>query len=253
MVRQQRLEVQREARERLAVRFSSAFGQDDDAFGGLRRRDSAGTFAAAADAMQRELQAGFSDDDEDMGDDFGGGGDGGDDGDFDLDDAGHFHNDKNDGGAAASGVEARNAAYLNFDFHSHGDAGAAVDDILFTGGSSSSSSNGDQIVDGVDFGDERGSYEGLVKEIEERWFKAGKEFERTSRLAERVSAWEERLQPIFAEEETHPPFDIDRYGDNIMRRCVGWWVGGCACCGLVGWLVGTSVLRRGSAGRRVAV
>lgn len=173
----------------MSARFSSAYGM---------ARNSSASFNAATDLMQAQLHAGFSDydDDDDMMDD--GNDDFGDDGDF--------------GANAAAAADDDN---MEFDFQ-----GAATGDGASSAAGAFGRVDAQQIVDGVDFGDEAGSYEGLVKEIEERWYKAGKEYERTSRLAERVSAWEDKLRPIFEEQATHPPFDIDRYGDNILSTYV---------------------------------
>lgn len=168
---------------RRAQRMQEMATRFSSAFGMAHGRNSAASFNAAADLVQAQMQGGFSDD-EDM-----------DDGDFGGDD---FYDD--------------NQPDVDFNFNA---APAGTDADTASGPVAAQN-----ITDGVDFGADAGSYEGLVKEIEERWHKAGKEYERTSRLAERVSAWEERLRPIFEEEETHPAFDIDRYGDEIMSRYV---------------------------------
>ena len=45
-------------------------------------------------------------------------------------------------------------------------------------------------------------------------------YERTTQLSKRVTEWTERLEPILAAEEMHPPFDIHKVGDNIVERLV---------------------------------
>ena len=134
--RQQRL-------QEAAVRFSSAFGMSQHHH--QHGRPSAASFHAAADLMQAQMQAGFSDDDMDMGDDDGG---------YDMDDDGNF-----DAGGAVD----------DFDFRAGVDGMHDGANGVF-GGARSGGVDTQQIVDGVDFGDEAGSYEGLVKEIEERWY-----------------------------------------------------------------------------------
>ena len=45
-------------------------------------------------------------------------------------------------------------------------------------------------------------------------------YERTTQLSKRVTEWTQRLEPILAAEEMHPPFDIHKVGDNIIERLV---------------------------------
>lgn len=64
------------------------------------------------------------------------------------------------------------------------------------------------------------SYENLVRAHIADWFRGAEKYERTTQLSKRVTEWTQRLEPILAEEEKHPPFDIHRVGDKIIERLV---------------------------------
>eukprot|EP01083_Nonionella_stella_P071117 190838_1 len=61
------------------------------------------------------------------------------------------------------------------------------------------------------------TYEDLCREHIESYMRGAASYERHTTLARRVQAWEKRLMPILEEENGHPEFDIEKYGNHLLE------------------------------------
>lgn len=60
------------------------------------------------------------------------------------------------------------------------------------------------------------SYEELVRQYVDGYLIEAQQYAQETDLSRRVRNWEDRILPILSEEETHRPFDIHKYGEEIM-------------------------------------
>ncbi|XP_048730143.2 condensin-2 complex subunit H2-like isoform X2 [Ostrea edulis] len=59
-------------------------------------------------------------------------------------------------------------------------------------------------------------YEELVKQHVEQYLASAQEYAQITELSRRVTEWEERVVPKLEEEDTHEPFDINKYGSLLI-------------------------------------
>lgn len=60
------------------------------------------------------------------------------------------------------------------------------------------------------------SYEELVRKYVDGYLTEAQQYAQETDLSRRVRDWEERIVPVLSQEETHRPFDIHKYGEEIM-------------------------------------
>ena len=60
------------------------------------------------------------------------------------------------------------------------------------------------------------SYHEMVQRHIRLWWHDAQRYERTSKLSQRVKAWDQRIAPLLAEEEKHSPFDIQQCGTGVI-------------------------------------
>lgn len=91
---------------------------------------------------------------------------------------------------------------------------SAVDDAPFSAMTGSSEHNGfsASFNKGIIIND----YEDLVKQHVEQYMASAQEYVKMTELSRRVSEWEERVLPKLEEEDTHDPFDINKYGSLLI-------------------------------------
>lgn len=65
------------------------------------------------------------------------------------------------------------------------------------------------------------SYEELVRQYVDGYLFEAQQFVKETDLSRRVRDWEERIVPVLSKEETHRPFDIHKYGEEIMASFKG--------------------------------
>lgn len=65
------------------------------------------------------------------------------------------------------------------------------------------------------------SYEELVRQYVDGYLFEAQQFVKETDLSRRVRDWEERILPVLSKEETHRPFDIHKYGEEIMASFKG--------------------------------
>lgn len=91
---------------------------------------------------------------------------------------------------------------------------SAVDDAPFSSLTGSSEHNGfsASFNKGIIIND----YEELVKQHVEQYMASAQEYAQITELSRRVAEWEERVIPKLEEEDTHDPFDINKYGSLLI-------------------------------------
>ena len=52
----------------------------------------------------------------------------------------------------------------------------------------------------------------------EEFMKGTEQYIRETDLTRQVNEWQDKLSPILREQDAHPPFDIHKYGRNILDR-----------------------------------
>jgi len=67
------------------------------------------------------------------------------------------------------------------------------------------------------FGSKGESYEDLCRSHIEAFMSGVDQYAAEGDLSRRVNEWQERLGPILLEQESRPPFDIHKYGSNIIN------------------------------------
>ncbi|RMX60053.1 hypothetical protein pdam_00004545 [Pocillopora damicornis] len=66
------------------------------------------------------------------------------------------------------------------------------------------------------------SYEEMVRKyVDSYLLEARQQYAQETELSRRVREWEERIVPVLTEEETHRPFDIHKYGEEIIDSFKG--------------------------------
>ncbi|PFX25500.1 condensin-2 complex subunit H2-like isoform X2 [Stylophora pistillata] len=66
------------------------------------------------------------------------------------------------------------------------------------------------------------SYEEMVRKyVDSYLLEARQQYAQETELSRRVREWEERIMPVLSEEETHRPFDIHKYGKEILDSFKG--------------------------------
>lgn len=65
------------------------------------------------------------------------------------------------------------------------------------------------------------SYEELVRKHVDGYLLEAQQYAQETDLSRRVRDWEERIVPVLSKEETHRPFDIHKYGEEIMASFKG--------------------------------
>ncbi|XP_060068289.1 condensin-2 complex subunit H2-like [Ylistrum balloti] len=59
-------------------------------------------------------------------------------------------------------------------------------------------------------------YEELVRQHVEQYMASAQEYAQITELSQRVAEWEDKVIPKLEEEETHEPFDINKYGTKVL-------------------------------------
>lgn len=65
------------------------------------------------------------------------------------------------------------------------------------------------------------SYEELVRKYVDGYLMEAQQYAQETDLSRRVRDWEDRILPVLSEEETHRPFDIHKYGAEILESFRG--------------------------------
>mmetsp|Transcript_8244 Transcript_8244/g.14588 ORF Transcript_8244/g.14588 Transcript_8244/m.14588 type:complete len:689 (-) Transcript_8244:60-2126(-) len=73
-------------------------------------------------------------------------------------------------------------------------------------------------LDEMAFDGAHDAYVDMVKLHLQQYLETANKWATESRLHSRVRTWEERIEPLLAEQNQHPPFNIHAYGTVILRR-----------------------------------
>ncbi|CAM9617460.1 unnamed protein product [Chrysoparadoxa australica] len=66
------------------------------------------------------------------------------------------------------------------------------------------------------------SYEELCQSHIKAFLKGAEQYANETQLSKRVTAWQSKLEPLLRTQETRDPFDIHRYGANIIQRSISF-------------------------------
>lgn len=77
------------------------------------------------------------------------------------------------------------------------------------------------IVAGDDEATGAQSFEELCREHIAKFAKGAEKYASETQLTQRVDQWQAKLEPLLAEEETRPEFDIHEYGRSILETVGG--------------------------------
>ncbi|OWF43720.1 condensin-2 complex subunit H2-like [Mizuhopecten yessoensis] len=71
---------------------------------------------------------------------------------------------------------------------------------------------------GFPVGDIVTDYEELVRQHVEQYMASAQEYAQITELSQRVAEWEDKVIPKLEEEDSHEPFDINKYGTKVLNN-----------------------------------
>lgn len=99
--------------------------------------------------------------------------------------------------------------------------GGGVDDEVFPGDADVPETIEPMALDGPAEGVVISSYEEMVRQYVEGYLTEAQQYAQETELSRRVRDWEDRIVPVLAQEDTHRPFDIHMYGEEILQSFKG--------------------------------
>lgn len=101
------------------------------------------------------------------------------------------------------------------------DFGGGVDNEMFLGDADAPDTIEPMALDGPAEGVVISSYEEMVRQYVEGYLTEAQQYAQETDLSRRVRDWEEKIVPVLAQEDTHRPFDIHKYGEEILHSFKG--------------------------------
>ncbi|KAL9955343.1 hypothetical protein ACROYT_G036651 [Oculina patagonica] len=101
------------------------------------------------------------------------------------------------------------------------DFGGGVDDELYLGDADAPEPIEPMALEEPTEGVVISSYEEMVRKYVEGYLTEAQQYAQETELSRRVRDWEERIVPVLSQEDTHRPFDIHKYGEEILTSFKG--------------------------------